>query len=114
MKYPRKLFLVCTGERCNAETRGVECGLNIRNLLKGLNKEMGRKATARVVSTSCLDLCDHGPNMVVEPEGTVYSHLNRELAQAAYQGEMGDGPRRTDLELSQEEFSAGRHARGAS
>ena len=114
MRYPRTLFLVCTGERCNAETRGVECGLNIRNLLKDQNKKMGRKATVRVVSTSCLDLCDHGPNMVVEPEGTVYSHLTRELAQAAYAGEMGDGPKRSDLQLSEEEFNAGRHAGGGS
>ena len=109
LKYPmEKLFMVCTGERCNAESRGEECGLNIRNLLKDLNKKMGRKATVRVVSNSCLDLCDHGPNMIVQPEGTVYSHLTRELATAVYHGVMGDGPRRDDLELSEEEFRAAR------
>jgi (2Fe-2S) ferredoxin len=101
-----KLFLVCTGSRCNAETRGDECGLNIRDLLKDTNKKMGRKPTVRVISVSCLDLCDHGPNMVVHPDGTVYSHLTRESAVAAYHGVMGDGPRRDDLELSEEEFRA--------
>ena len=72
MKYPMKLFLVCTGERCNAATRGEECGLKIRDLLKDTNKKMGRKQTVRVVSVSCLDLCDHGPNMLVQPDNTVH------------------------------------------
>jgi (2Fe-2S) ferredoxin len=105
-----KLFLVCTGERCNGPARGEECGLNIRDLLKDVNKKMGRKPTVRVVSVSCLDLCDHGPNMVVHPDGTVYSHLTRELATAVYHGEMGDGPRREELELRDEEFRAGTSA----
>ena len=107
-----KLFLVCIGARCNGEERerGVECGPNIRDMLKDLNKKMGRKPTVRVVSVSCLDLCDHGPNMVVHPEGTVYSHLTRDLARAAYHGEMGDGPRRPDLELSEDELNAARRA----
>ena len=106
MKYPfDKLFLVCTGERCNAETRGVECGVNIRDLLKDHNKKMGRKPSVRVVSVSCLDLCDHGPNMIVD--GTVYSHLTRDLARAVYEGVMGDGPPREDLELDVREFLAG-------
>jgi (2Fe-2S) ferredoxin len=111
MKYPfEKLFLVCTGARCNAETRGIECGLNIRDELKDLNKMRGRKPIVRVVSSSCFDLCDHGPNMVVHPDGNVYSHLTRELAAAAYSGEMGDGPLRDDLQLDEAEFRAGNSA----
>jgi hypothetical protein len=44
--------------------------------------------------------------MVVQPEGTVYSHLTRETAKAVYLGEMGDGPPRPDLELTEEELRA--------
>jgi (2Fe-2S) ferredoxin len=111
MHYPfEKLFLVCTGARCNAEERGVECGLNIRDALKDLNKTRGRKPIVRVASVSCLDLCDHGPNMVVHPSGNVYSHLTRELAEAAYEGEMGDGRFRGDLQLDDAEFRAGNSA----
>lgn len=99
MRYPRKLFLVCTGDRCNNPDRGTEAGACIQQELKLLNKSLGRKATVRVCQVSCLDLCDHGPNMVVQPEGTVYSHLNRETAKAVYAGEMNEGPKRTDLEL---------------
>lgn len=99
MKYPLKLFLVCTGARCNAPERGTEGGACIQAELKELNKSRGRKPTVRVCQVSCLDLCDHGPNMVVQPDGTTYSHLTRETARAAYEGEMGDGPKRPDLEL---------------
>lgn len=99
MRYPRKLFLVCTGERCNNPDRGIEAGACIQKELKDLNKALGRKMTVRVCQVSCLDLCEHGPNMVVQPEGTVYSHLNRALARAVYDGEMNEGPKRPDLEL---------------
>lgn len=100
MKYPfEKLFLVCTGKRCNDSDRGKERGEYIQEELKDLNKKKGRKPTVRICQVSCLDLCDYGPNMVVHPEGTVYSHLTRETAKAVYEGEMGDGPKRTDLEL---------------
>ncbi len=100
MKYPfEKLFLVCTGERCNHEKHGEERGERIREELKSHNKSLGRKATIRICAVSCLDLCDYGPNMVVQPGGTAYSGLNRSTARAVYDGETGDGPKRPDLEL---------------
>ena len=108
MRYPfDKLFLVCTGPRCNDPERGKECGENIRSELKELNKKLGRKPVVRICEVSCLDLCDHGPNMIVEPEGTVYSHLSRDSAVEVYRGEMGDGERRDDLQLDSAEFRAG-------
>jgi predicted metal-binding protein len=61
MKYPfEKLFLVCTGARCNDEKHGDERGEKIREVLKDHNKRLGRKATVRICAVSCLDLCDHG------------------------------------------------------
>jgi NADH:ubiquinone oxidoreductase subunit E len=112
VKYPfEKHFLVCIGARCNNPDRGVERGECIQAELKAHNKSLGRKATVRVCTVSCLDLCDHGPNMIVE--GTVYSHLTRELAQAVYAGVMGDGPPREDLQLSEEQFRAGTSAAAA-
>jgi (2Fe-2S) ferredoxin len=100
MKYPfEKLFLLCTGARCNDEKHATERGELIREELKAHNKKLGRKGTVRICAVSCLDLCDHGPNLVVHPEGTVYGHLDRASARAIYDGEMGDGPLRPDLEL---------------
>jgi (2Fe-2S) ferredoxin len=103
MQYPfTKLFLICAGKRCQGEA--------IQEELKALNKQLGRKPTVRVCQVSCLDLCDHGPNMVVQPGGSVYSHLDRERAAQVYLGEMGDGPRRDDLLLSEDEFRLGASA----
>lgn len=92
-------FLVCTGARCNREDRGDERGERIQETLKDLNRELGRKATVRVCKVSCLDLCDHGPNMIHYPSGEVYSHLDRDSAKRAYGGEMGDGPVAEDKKL---------------
>ena len=105
MKYPfEKLFLICTGERCNDSKRGKERGEEIRAELKELNKKLGRKATVRVCAVSCLDLCDYGPNMVVQPGGTAYSHLDRASARKVYDGEMGDGPQRPEYELTESDL----------
>ena len=107
MKYPfQKHFVVCIGKHCNNLDRGIERGEIILQELKDHSKKMGRKPTVRVCKVSCLDLCDHGPNMIVYPEATVYSHLTRDLARAVYEGEMGDGPKRPDLELETLETSA--------
>ena len=113
MRYPRqKLFFVCTGPRCNNPDRGDERGEIIRAELKDLNKSLGRKPIARICATSCLDLCDYGPNMVVHRDDRVYSHLTRELAKAVYAGEMGDSERREDLELNEEEMKKGMRDEG--
>ena len=105
MKYPfEKHFLVCTGERCNDEKHGEDRGEKIRAELKDLNKKLGRKATVRICAVSCLDLCDHGPNLVVEPGGTVYSHLDRDGALEVYRAEMGEGELVPERELSEAEF----------
>lgn len=112
MKLPYiKHFLVCTGPRCNNEVRGEDRSEVIRGELKDLNKKLGRKPTVRVCSVSCLDLCDHGPNMVVYPDGQVYSHLNRESAARVYHGVMGDGPTADDKLLDEEEYQTLRESR---
>jgi (2Fe-2S) ferredoxin len=90
VKYPRKLFLVCTGPRCNNEERGEERGEFIRADMKALNKELGRKPTVRICATSCLDLCEEGPNMI-GPDGDVFSHLTRKEAIEIYHEVTDEG-----------------------
>lgn len=91
MRYPfSKLFLVCTGARCNDESRGDERGERIREELKDHNKMMGRKLTVRVCAVSCLDFCESGPNLVVHPGGELHTGLTRAAARAVYDTEMGD------------------------
>jgi (2Fe-2S) ferredoxin len=111
MNYPfDKLFLICIGKSCNAPEHGEERGECIQESLKAHNKAMGRKESVRVCRVTCLDLCDHGPNMVVEPQGTVYSHLDLARARKVYDGELGDGPPTPEYELSEDEFRAGTSA----
>ena len=86
-------------ERCNAETRGTERGEFIRDELKAHNKSLGRKPTVRCLRRLLPRLCEYGPNMVVQPSGVAYSHLNRATARAVYDAETGDGPPRPDLEF---------------
>lgn len=97
MRYPKEtLFLVCVGDRCNNPDRGEERGEEIRAELKDLNKKLGRKGTVRICEVSCLDLCDFGPNIVVEPQHRVYSGQTRKSAKQVYHDELGDGPTREE------------------
>ncbi|HVT44287.1 MAG TPA: (2Fe-2S) ferredoxin domain-containing protein [Thermoanaerobaculia bacterium] len=103
MRYPfEHHILVCTGGRCNDPARGIERGEVIRAELKELNKGLGRKPAIRICAVSCLDLCDYGPNLIAWPEGTVYSHLDRESARRVYHGICGDTEPAADKELSDE------------
>ena len=103
MRYPfEKQFLVCIGKRCNSEERGDQGGEQIQAALKDLNRQMGRKPTVRVCKVSCLDLCEYGPNILVWPDGRVYSGLDLASAIRVYHGEMGDGPPATDKELQKD------------
>ena len=89
MKYPfEKLFLVCTGARCNDEKHGPERGEEIRAALKDANKQLGRKPTVRICAVSCLDQCELGPNMVVQPGMFLHTNLDRERARAVYDAQF--------------------------
>lgn len=83
-------FLVCTGSKCNAPERGENRGEEIRAMLKQHNREMGRKESVRVCGVTCLDLCEDAPNMLIWPDGVVYSRIDREEAMRIYRETMGD------------------------
>ena len=68
MPFYRAHVLVCCGNTC-----AVRGG---RALLQLLAKEVEQKGLAheiRVVETGCLGISEHGPAMVVYPEGVVYA-----------------------------------------
>ena len=83
-------ILVCTGPRCTDRKLGDEGGESIREMLKDLNKKMGRKPTVRVCGVSCLDMCDDGPNLVDWPSGRVWTQLDRPAALRAYEEATAD------------------------
>ncbi|HXI12727.1 MAG TPA: (2Fe-2S) ferredoxin domain-containing protein [Thermoanaerobaculia bacterium] len=105
MKVPfQSLILVCIGARCSEERSKSDSGDAIRQELKDLNKKKGRKATVRICGVSCLDLCDFGPNIIVEPAGDVYSHLTAKTARKVYDAAVGDGPAVPLLMLDEREL----------
>lgn len=73
-RFERHIF-VCTNQRPAGNPRGC-CdpeGLGILQLaFKKELSERGLKATVRANRAGCLDQCEHGPTVVVYPEGVWY------------------------------------------
>lgn len=72
---------VCENVRPDDDPRGC-CGskgsAEIREALKDQIKKRGLKGTVRANSAGCLDVCAHGPAIVVYPEGTWYGGVKVE------------------------------------
>lgn len=76
--FERHIF-VCTNQRAPGHPRGCcdpagEAGL--QGILKRKLAERGLKGKVRANKAGCLDQCEHGPNMVVYPEGVWYGRVN--------------------------------------
>ena len=67
MPFYRSHILVCNGTPCILKgSRAIQAALIEEIKKKGLDKEI------KVVETGCLGISEHGPVMVVYPEGTTY------------------------------------------
>ncbi len=80
MRYTRHIF-VCTNRRKDDDPKG-SCAQKgseeIRELFKRELHERGLKAKVRANKAGCLDVCEHGPNVVIYPEGVWYSRVKKE------------------------------------
>ncbi|MCC6485104.1 MAG: NAD(P)H-dependent oxidoreductase subunit E [Armatimonadetes bacterium] len=72
MPFYRAHVLVCCGNTC--EMRG---GRALLQLLTEQVQQSGLADEIRVVETGCLGVSDHGPAMVVYPEGIIYAGVQR-------------------------------------
>lgn len=74
-------FFVCTNRRADGHPKGscAERGSEevVKKLKEGLAKR-GLALTMRACSSSCLDLCDSGVSLVVEPMHIVYGRVTLE------------------------------------
>lgn len=73
MELYRSHVLVCGGTGCTSS------GSN--HLLTGLEasiREFGLEKEVKVIRTGCFGLCEAGPIVIVYPEGTFYSHVQKE------------------------------------
>lgn len=69
-----KMFLVCLNERPAGEPScGGRNSKPVAEALKKLVNDRGLKGKIRVTKTHCLGLCELGPNIIVYPEGTLFS-----------------------------------------
>jgi NADH-quinone oxidoreductase subunit F len=73
VKLYRSHVLICAGTGCDASgSKKVKEGLIDEIEKRGLSSEI------KVVNTGCFGFCRFGPNMVIYPEGTFYTHVQPE------------------------------------
>jgi len=78
MRFERHVF-VCENRRPEGDPRGccaARGGLPLREALKAEVKRRGLQARVRVNAAGCLDACEHGPALVVYPEGVWYGSVS--------------------------------------
>lgn len=78
MIYDKHIF-VCTNQRAPGSAKrscGEATGLEIVDCIKRELKEKGITGKFRIQKSGCLDVCDHGPALVVYPQGTFYKTID--------------------------------------
>ena len=80
---PTHHIFVCGSFRANG-AQGVCHKKESASLLQYISQEAADRGLDGVMvsSTGCLKLCDHGPVVVVYPEGSWYGKVNEEVADA--------------------------------
>lgn len=96
MSYFRYHVFFCTNQRTDGRECCQDCNAQaMRDYAKARTKELGLngKGGVRINSAGCLDRCAEGPVMVIYPEGTWYSYVDKEdideiLSKHLQQGEI--------------------------
>lgn len=81
MSYYKYHVFFCTNQRAAGETCCEQCNASeIREYAKARIKQLGLagEGGVRVNSAGCLDRCAQGPVIVVYPEATWYTYVDRE------------------------------------
>lgn len=73
----RKIIFVCTNRREPGER--VCCagggGCELRDKLKNMVKQRRLRSKIRVSQSGCMDLCEHGPNIMIFPDNIWLAHV---------------------------------------
>jgi len=95
MPHRERYFFVCINRRDEGNPKGSCAAKGSEDLVKELKASLVRHQLAsrmRACSTSCLDLCESGASIVVEPEHVAYGHVTvadvEEIVTAAAKGEV--------------------------
>lgn len=97
MPHREKYFFVCVNRRADDDARG-SCAQKgseaLQKRFKELLKEKGLAGRFRACTSSCLDMCETGISMVVEPDHVVYGKVRledlEEIVEAAVEGRVVD------------------------
>ncbi len=89
MPHRERYLFVCTNRREEGNPKG-SCAQKgseeIVKRLKGALLERGLAKTVRACSSSCLDLCEVGVSMVLEPDHVVYGNVTLDDVDAIADG----------------------------
>ncbi|MCI9672545.1 MAG: hypothetical protein HFF49_13595 [Lawsonibacter sp.] len=96
----RGYIMVCCGPNCELSSGRLADEFEVQIKLAGLRKEI------QVIRGGCLGLCGSGPNVIIFPEGTIYSHVKNEDAARIVSEHLLKGRRVEDL-LYDENQAAG-------
>ena len=77
-KYEKHLFVCSNSREDDRKSCGAALGMAMVKRLKEIAKEKGVDYPVRIQRAGCLDVCEHGPAMVVYPEGVFYGDLQFE------------------------------------
>lgn len=90
----KRYVLVCTNEREPGHPKGCCAGVGareVREKMKDLVAEKGLKGKARVLMTSCLDVCSGGPILCVMPDNVWYEGVRLEDVEEIVDAHLGRG-----------------------
>ncbi len=80
MRYARHIF-ICTNRRRDEDPKGSCAQKGSEDIRETFKRELharGIKLKVRANKSGCLDVCEHGPNVVIYPEGVWYSNVKKE------------------------------------
>lgn len=87
----RGYVMVCSGPNCGIDSGRLAEEFEVQIKMAGLRKEI------QVIRGGCLGLCGSGPNVIVFPEGTIYSHVHNDDAARIVSEHLLKGGRVEDL-----------------
>ena len=94
-------LFICCNRRPDGHARGscaAKGSERLRDYMKARVKEMGLPGI-RVNSAGCLDRCEHGPCLVLYPDGVWYGIRSREDVEQILQSHIRSGERVPGLML---------------
>lgn len=81
MEKPKHHIFVCASFRADGDAKGVCNKKGSVDLLPYIENEiLDRGLDAQITSTGCMKACDHGPVMVIHPQGLWYGKVESEDA----------------------------------